>query len=119
MGALGFFRVPDVVILTPSLALKNIVALGNVALEMLEALRLRSVGRNRDKSASIGGIGGVLFLKSGKAAETTTQAMRCRGFEGDYRVRTHARQALRAADLAWAAGLALLVALFLYLQPLV
>ncbi len=117
MGALGFYRVPDVVILTLGLTLKNIVVLGTVALEMLEALRLRSVGKNSDKRSSIGGIGGMLFLKSRSAAETTAQAMQCRGFEGDYH--TQARHALHQIDALWASGLVLLVLLFVYLQSLV
>jgi cobalt/nickel transport system permease protein len=109
--------VSEVVTLTLGLTLKYIVVLGSVALEMLEALRLRSVGRNDDKRASIGGVGGMLFLKSREAAEDTAAAMRCRGFEG--RMPAPAGSGLRAKDAAWAVGLALLACAFFYLQSLV
>lgn len=113
-GALRAFHVPDVVILTVDLALKNIVRLGEVALEVLTALKLRSVGRNRDKRASIGGVGGVVFLKTSEAATATYDAMCCRGFDGQY---TPPRERQwRAVDLAWLAAFALLACAFAYLQ---
>ena len=116
-GALRWLRVPDVVVLTLDLAVRSIHDLGQVALEVLTALRLRSVGRNRDKRGSLGGVGGVVLLKSADAARQTYDAMRCRGFEGEYAVpRGHA---LRPLDAAWAAGLALLALLFVYLEGLV
>ena len=117
MRALSAFRVSEVVTLTLGLTLKYIVVLGTVALEMLEALRLRSVGRNADKRASVGGVGGMLFLKSREAAEDVAAAMRCRGFDG--RMAAPARGGLRAQDAAWALGLALLACAFGYLQSLV
>lgn len=115
-SALRAFRVPNIVILTIDLALRSIVRLGEVALEILDALTLRSVGRNRDKTGSLGGVGGVLLIKAAIAAQTTHDAMRCRGFEGDYQVSKS--PSLRTIDLAWVIALALLVALFIYLQGL-
>ena len=117
MRALSAFHVSEVVTLTLGLTLKYIVVLGTVALEMLEALSLRSVGRNTDKRASVGGVGGMLFLKSREAAEDVAAAMRCRGFDG--RMAAPARGGLRAQDAAWALGLALLACAFGYLQSLV
>ena len=116
-GALSSFGVPNLVILTVDLALRSIVRLGEVALEALNALTLRSVGRNRNKQTSMGGIGGVVLIKAGEAAQATHDAMRCRGFEGDYHVARH--QALRAIDWAWTILLLLLAVLFVYLQGLV
>jgi len=116
-GALSSFGVPNLVILTVDLALRSIVRLGEVALEALNALTLRSVGRNRNKQTSMGGIGGVVLIKAGEAAQATHDAMRCRGFEGDYHVARH--QALRAIDWAWIILLLLLAVLFVYLQGLV
>ena len=114
MRALRTFHVPNLVILTIDLALKSIVRLGQVALEVLIALRLRSVGRNDRKQDAIGGVGGVVFLKTNEAAQTTYDAMTCRGFEGEYVV-PHERQ-WRVIDLAWLIGFAVLLAAFLYLQ---
>lgn len=113
-AALRTFHVPNLVILTIDLALKSIVRLGETALEVLTALQLRSVGRNDDKAASIGGVGGVVFLKTNEAAQATYDAMACRGFEGEYTV-PRERQ-WRLVDLAWLVAFALLVTAFVYLQ---
>lgn len=113
-GALRAYHVPDVVIMTVDLALRSIARLGRIALRTLAALQLRSVGVNADKGSSVGGVGGVLFLKSGEAASTAHDAMVCRGFTGDYhRVRANQR---RRVDLVWVAGTAGLAVLFCYLQ---
>jgi len=113
-GALRGFRVPDIAIMTLDLALKNIVRLGRLALRTLTALNLRSVGVNRDKGGSVGGVGGVLFLRSGEAASATHDAMVCRGFTGNYQ---HPSQhALGGMDLTCLAGTAALALLFFYLQ---
>ncbi|MBQ9005940.1 MAG: hypothetical protein IJ092_06155 [Atopobiaceae bacterium] len=116
-GAMRTFGVPNIVILTIDLALRSIVQLGKVALEALNALTLRSVGKNANKQASIGGVGGVVLVKAGEAAQATHDAMRCRGFEGDYDATP--KQPFRTIDWAWLALLALLVTLFVYLQGLV
>lgn len=116
-GGLRALHVPSLVILTVELALKGIVSLGSTALESLTALRLRSVGRNDRKASSVGGVGGVVLLKASRATEQTYEAMRCRGFEGDYPL--PARHGLRGADLLWLAILAMVFALFLYLQKAV
>ena len=116
-GALRSFRVPNLVIMAIDLALRNIVRLGDCALETLIALTLRSVGRDTDKRASMGNVGGTLFVRASKAAADTYDAMRCRGFEGEYDGGTRAR--LRAADAAWICAFALLIALFLHLEGII
>lgn len=107
-------HVPGIVVMTVDLALKNIVRLGRLALRTLTALKLRSVGVNRDKGASVGGVGGVLFLKSEEAARTTYDAMTCRGFTGDYRGASAAHAS--TLDCAWVLAMVALAALFAYLQ---
>ena len=113
-GALRSFRVPNLVIMAIDLTLRNIVRLGECAYETLIALTLRSVGRDTDKRASMGNVGGTLFVRASRAAADTYDAMRCRGFEGEYD--GGARFRLHAADAAWIAAFALLVALFLHLE---
>ncbi len=113
-GALARFRVPDIVILTLDLALRSIVQLGETALEALVALRLRSVGRNPDKRGAMGGVGGVVLLKAASASQQTFDAMRCRGFEGEYAFER--TRGWRRADAAWLVLLALLVATFAWLE---
>lgn len=113
-GALRTFFVPNLAIMTVDLALKNIVSLGNVALEVLCALGLRSVGRNTSKGTALGGTGGIVFLKAHKAARDTSDAMQCRGFVGEYpRTRpTH----IHRTDVGWMLAIALVLALFCYLE---
>lgn len=116
-AALRAFHVPSLFVMTIDLALKNIVRLGEVALEVLTALRLRSVGRNRDKGSAVGGVGGVVLLKSGEAAQATYEAMCCRGFTGEYHIGR--RRWFKPVDVAWLVGFALLAALFVYMQSVV
>lgn len=113
-AALVSLHVPDAFVQTVELALKGIADLGRTALSVLEALGLRSVGRNRDKGASLGGVMGVTSLKAGVAALLTADAMRCRGFEGSYAPRP--RQPRRAVDALWAVAGLLVLALFAYLE---
>lgn len=113
-GALRSFGIPSLFILTLDLTLRSIVRLGETALETLDALKLRSVGHNRDKTGSIGGIGGVVLVKAANAAQTTHDAMRCRGFDGEYDVRPETT--FGWTDVLWIMLFILLFALFLYLQ---
>lgn len=113
-GGLRAFHVPNVFILTVELALKSIYDLGQTALEVLGSLKMRSVGRNHEKGSALGGVGGVVLLKAQRAAKTTSDAMRCRGFEGDYIVPD--TLAFRPTDALWAAGAILLVVAFLVLE---
>lgn len=82
-AGLRFYHVPSVFIMTLDLTLKYIAILGTISVDMLNALRLRSVGVNKGKSRSLAGILGVLFLKSRQMAEDTYDAMRCRGGYND------------------------------------
>ena len=113
-GALRAFRVPNLVIMTIDLTLKSIVRLGEVALEVLTALNLRSVGRNRNKQGSVGGVGGVVLVKAAEAAQQTHDAMRCRGFEGEYDAAVGWRPG--GTDLVWVMAFGALIALFAFLQ---
>ena len=82
--ALKLMHIPDIFILVFDITLKYIYILGEFSLEMLYALKLRSVGVNNKKYGSITGIIGSLFLKSKDMAEEMYSAMECRGFSGEY-----------------------------------
>lgn len=84
-SGLAAFHIPDVFIFTLDITLKYIVILGNISMDMLNALKLRSIGRNNSKAQSLSGVLGVTFLKSRQMSEEMLQAMQCRGFEGEYR----------------------------------
>ncbi len=83
-GALKAFFIPDLFILVLDITIKYILLLGDFSLHMLYALKLRSVGKNQNKYASLSGIAGTMFLKSKEMSEEMYAAMECRGFTGEY-----------------------------------
>jgi cobalt/nickel transport system permease protein len=113
-GALKALFVPDIFIFVLDIAVKYILLLGEFALNMLYALKLRSVGRNAGKRASLSGIAGTMFLRSREMAGEMHAAMECRGFTGEYRRPAGVR--LGPMDLAAAATAAAAVSLFIYLR---
>ncbi|WP_416825309.1 energy-coupling factor transporter transmembrane component T family protein [Ectobacillus polymachus] len=87
-AALRRFYVPNIFILVLDITLKYISMLGDFSLNMLYSLKLRSVGRNKNKYATIAGITGTMFIKSKEMAEEMYAAMECRGFTGEYTVQS-------------------------------
>ena len=108
-AALKIFRVPSVVIFILDTTLRYIVLLGELAQDLLTALKLRSVGRNRRKQRAITGVLGVVFLKSREMSDEMYMAMVCRGFTGEY---VSSRKILRAGDAALLMAAAMLAGLF-------
>ncbi|SHI47355.1 cobalt/nickel transport system permease protein [Clostridium cavendishii DSM 21758] len=86
IGALNVFRVPNMFIFVLDITIKYILILGEFSLNMVYALKLRSVGKSNSKSTSISGIVGTMFIKSKEMAEEMHGAMECRGFIGEYKV---------------------------------
>ncbi len=80
------FHIPDIFILVLDITIKYIVILGEYSVNMLYALKLRSIGRNNRKYQSLSNLMGGLFLKSKEMAELTYSAMECRGFDGHYTI---------------------------------
>lgn len=114
VGALKFFFFPDLFIFVLDITIKYIVMLGEFTLEMLYALKLRSVGKNRNKYGSLSGVAGTLFLKSRGMSEEMYGAMECRGFTGEYR--RHEPFRFTPADAAYLLINAGIVAAFLILK---
>lgn len=83
-AALRTFRVPDLLIFTLDITLKYISVLGGISLDILTALKLRSVGKNPEKARSFSGILGTSFLKSREMSDEMYASMCCRGFTGEY-----------------------------------
>ena len=90
-SALKRFFIPDIFIFVLDITIKYIVMLGDFTLNMLYALKLRSVGRNRSKYTSLSGIAGTMFIKSKEMAEDMHAAMECRGFTGEYHISSRFR----------------------------
>lgn len=111
-SALKRFFVPDIFILVLDITIKYIVMLGDFMLNMLYALKLRSVGRNRSKYTSLSGIAGTMFIESKEMADDMYNAMACRGFTGEYRVFNHFRFTL--IDLTYIIMNIAILLIFLY-----
>jgi cobalt/nickel transport system permease protein len=112
-SALKFLFVPDLFIFVLDIAVKYILLLGEFALNMLHALKLRSVGRNTSKRTRLAGVAGLMFIKSREMAAEMHQAMECRGFSGEYRRLERFR--VNWSDVILLAAAAALVMLYIYL----
>lgn len=87
--------------------------LGRSMMELLAALKLRSVGRDRTKLTSAGRLLGAVFLRANAQAAQMAKAMVCRGFDGTYRV--HAEPLLTWRNGLYVLAVAALAALGAYL----
>lgn len=83
-GALKKFYIPDLFILILDITIKYVYMLGELSLDLLYAVKLRSVGKNNRKYVSMAGVAGTVFLHSKVMAEELYHAMECRGFTGEY-----------------------------------
>ncbi len=83
-ASLRVVHVPGMFIQILDLTLKYIVLLGEISLQMLYALKLRSIGRNPRKSKAFSAVLGVTFLKSREMSQEMYEAMVCRCFTGEY-----------------------------------
>jgi cobalt/nickel transport system permease protein len=113
-GALKTFFIPDLFILVLDIAIKYIMLLGEFSLNLLYSLKLRSVGKNDNKYASLSGVAGTLFIKSKEMAEDMYAAMECRGFTGEYR--TGRKLGFPFGDLIYLLINALIIFTFFYLR---
>ena len=78
-ASLRAFHIPDIFIFTLDITLKYIAVLGEICMEILTSLRLRSIGQNKKKAKAFSGILGISFLKSREMADEMYAAMCCRG----------------------------------------
>jgi cobalt/nickel transport system permease protein len=97
--ALKLLFIPDIFILVLDVTIKYIIIFGEFSLNMLYALKLRSVGKSKSKSTSISGIIGTMFIKSKEMAEEMYGAMECRGFTGEYKL--HSKYKFRLNDMVY------------------
>jgi cobalt/nickel transport system permease protein len=84
IAALKVFKIPDIFIFILDTSIKYIFILGEFSLNMLYALKKRSIGKLKNKYTSLSGIIGNLFLKSGEYSKDMYYAMELRGFDGTY-----------------------------------
>lgn len=88
-GALRTFRLPSEAVFILDTTLRYLVLLGDQAGALLTALKLRSVGHNRRKQRAMAGIMGILMQRSQRMSLEMAEAMRCRGFTGEYAALRH------------------------------
>lgn len=112
--ALKRFHIPDIFILILDITIKYMYMMGEFSLNMLYALKLRSVGKNQNKYTSIAGIAGTLFLQSKELAEDMYHAMECRGFSGEYHI--HNKSKLKWMDYLYIAINIGFILLFIYFE---
>ena len=100
-GSFNKWFIPSILIMIFDLTLKYIVVLGDCAIEMFQALTLKSVGVNRKKSKTTFGIFGVLFLKSKIYSEDLYNAMVCRCFDGEYPTTCKKKFKIKVSDVCY------------------
>lgn len=113
-ASLRAFHIPDIFIFTLDITLKYIAVLGEICMEILTSLRLRSIGQNKKKAKAFSGILGISFLKSREMADEMYAAMCCRGFVGEYK--TGRKYAFRKQDIFYIFSMIVVVGLFVYLE---
>ena len=84
LDVLNKFHFPSIVVFIFDTTLRYIALLGETAQQILLSLKVRSIGKNRQKSKALAGVMGVVFQKSRKMSEDMYQAMCCRCFTGVY-----------------------------------
>ena len=109
--SLKLLFIPDIFIWIMDITIKYIVLLGEHSINLLYALKLRSIGITSNKYNSLTGIMGNLFIKSYKMSEEMFHAMECRGFVGEYTTKVNLK--LKKIDYVYLAINILLVSLFI------
>lgn len=114
VAALRWLHLPSQLVFVLDMALRDVELLGRAALELSDALALRSVGVARDASAGAAGVMGMTFLRAHELAARQGEAMWLRGFDGSYE--PPRGRALTPATLCYAAVIVVLIAAFIYLE---
>ena len=113
-GSMRTFRIPSLFIFTLDITLKYISVLGEICIDILTSVRLRSVGKNPGKAKAFSGVLGITFLKSGEMAEEMYASMCCRGFTGEYSIGQ--KYKIRVTDIFYILVTVGCVGLFFYLN---
>ena len=113
-GSMRTFRIPSLFIFTLDITLKYISVLGEICIDILRAVGLRSVGKNQEKTKAFSGVLGITFLKSSEMAEEMYASMCCRGFTGEYSIGQ--KYKIRVTDIFYILVTVGCVGLFFYLN---
>lgn len=77
-------HVPDVFIFTMDTAFRYIVLLSRCCEEILNALQCRIIGKREKRDTSVTNVAGMTYVRSVHYSEEMYEAMKCRGFTGEY-----------------------------------
>lgn len=113
-GSMRTFRIPSLFIFTLDITLKYISVLGEICIDILTSVGLRSVGKNHEKTKAFSGVLGITFLKSSEMAEEMYASMCCRGFTGEYSIGQ--KYKIRVTDIFYILVTVGCVGLFFYLN---
>lgn len=114
-AALRSFFIPDIFIFVLDITIKYIALLGEFSVNMLLALKKRTVGITHNKAAHLSAIMGTMFIKSREMAEEMQGAMECRGFTGEYKQPLKVRK-LGLLDLALIIVSVIILILYFYFR---
>ena len=110
-------QLPATAALVIDLAIRDLALLGQIAIELGQALALRSIGHNRDKSSSVAGLLATTYLKAHDLAGAQYEAMVCRGFDGLVTVPSQpVSHRSGFASFCYLAVVILIVAVFVWLE---
>ena len=115
LAALRALHLPRRLVMMLDIAVRDVIALGESAVSLSEALALRSVGKDRTKTASAAGVMGVVFVRAHALATARSEAMMLRGYDGQP-VSVVTGSHLRLANVAYVLVWLCLVGLFVYLE---
>jgi cobalt/nickel transport system permease protein len=104
--------IPDIFIFILDTSIRYIYLLGDICLNMMQALKSRTIGRNKNKYNTMAGIIGNLFTKSVEMGSEMYYAMECRGFTGEYAKAENRR--FKARDIYYLIVILIMVSLFVY-----
>lgn|GEM_PF-311998 len=116
LAALRELHVPARVCMVLDLALRDVVLLGESALSLSEALALRSIGKDRTKTASAAGVMGAVFVRAHAMATARAEAMELRGYDGRAFARSSASKRWGVPDVAYCLAAVALVGIFVHLE---
>lgn len=106
--------IPDLLILTMDISIKFITIIGDVAINIFNSLKIRSIGINKYKTRSMQNIIGFLFIKSKRYSEDLYSSMICRGFSGYYVLRRNKKNITMADYLYIIANAFLITGVFIW-----
>lgn len=77
-------HVPDIFIMTLDMTFKYIVILSETCSEILNALKVRLIGKFKKQDRTLMNVASMTYIKANQHYEEMNEAMKCRGFTGSY-----------------------------------